>query len=145
MVVRLIQTGTHDYEQMKQLRLEVLLRPIGVPESYINPEREQNELLVAAFEGEKMIGCCVLTPVNKEQLQLRQMAVDTSVQGRGIGARIVAYSEEVARERGFSELFMNARDPVLDFYRKCGYEIRGEQFFEVGIPHHLMFKKISDV
>jgi N-acetylglutamate synthase-like GNAT family acetyltransferase len=142
MEIRLLATGTSDYEQMKRLRLEVLLRPIGVPETYINPARERNELLVGAFEGEEMIGCCVLTPVNETQLQLRQMAVATEQQGKKVGARIVTFAEEVAREKGFSELFMNARDAVLDFYTKCGYTIRGEQFFEVGIPHHLMYKAL---
>lgn len=142
MEIQLIEVNTPDYEQMKNLRLEVLLRPIGVPETYINPDREANELLVGAFEGEKMIGCCVLTPVGQQRLQLRQMAVDTSVQGKGVGARIVAFAEGIARERGFTELFMHARDAVMEFYTKCGYSVRGGQFFEVGIPHHIMFKDV---
>jgi N-acetylglutamate synthase-like GNAT family acetyltransferase len=142
MEIHLIRTGTEQYEQMKRLRLEVLLRPIGVPESYINPEREEKELLVGAFEGGQMIGCCVLTAVDDERLQLRQMAVDTEVQGKGVGAQIVAFAEGIARERGFKELFMNARDAVLEFYTKCGYTIRGAQFFEVGIPHHVMYKTL---
>jgi N-acetylglutamate synthase-like GNAT family acetyltransferase len=142
MEIRLIETGTEDYEQMKQLRLEVLLRPIGVPETYINPQREKNELLVGAFDGEKMIGCCVLTAVDSSRLQLRQMAVDTTVQGKGVGARIVSFSENLGRERGFAELFMHARDAVMGFYTKCGYKVRGEQFFEVGIPHHIMYKAL---
>jgi len=40
-------------------------------------------------------------------------------------------------------LMMHARDPVLNFYKKCGYEIYGEQFFEVGIGHHKMQKVLS--
>ncbi|RYY40696.1 MAG: GNAT family N-acetyltransferase [Chitinophagaceae bacterium] len=143
MELRLIHTGSPEYEQMKQLRLEVLLRPIDVPETYINPQREQHELLVGAFEGLRMIGCCVLTPVGDRQLQLRQMAVDSVQQGTGVGARIVSFAEQVAIERGFSEVFMHARDAVLGFYEKCGYAIRGDQFFEVGIPHHIMFKEIK--
>ncbi|GAB4091904.1 GNAT family N-acetyltransferase [Flaviaesturariibacter terrae] len=143
MEIRLIQTGTEDYERMKQLRLEVLLRPIGVPETYINPEREQHELLVGAFSNGLLVGCCVLTPHDDGRLQLRQMAVDTVLQGSGVGAKIVAFAEEEARTRGFRELFMHARDAVLGFYTKCGYRIRGEQFFEVGIPHHIMYKSVG--
>ncbi|TCJ19124.1 GNAT family N-acetyltransferase [Flaviaesturariibacter flavus] len=142
MEIHLIEVDTPEYEQMKRLRLEVLLRPIGVPETYIDPEREAKELLVGAFEDGRMIGCCVLTPVDAQRLQLRQMAVDTVVQGKGVGAQIVAFAEGIARERGFSELFMHARDAVLDFYSKCGYTVRGEQFFEVGIPHHIMYRSL---
>jgi predicted GNAT family N-acyltransferase len=38
---------------------------------------------------------------------------------------------------------MHARDPVIDFYKKCGYLIAGEQFFEVGMGHHKMQKQLS--
>ncbi|RYY67501.1 MAG: GNAT family N-acetyltransferase [Chitinophagaceae bacterium] len=143
MELRLLQTGTEDYEQMKRLRLEVLLRPIGVPETYINPEREQQEILLGAFNEDRLVACCVLTPVDGQRIQLRQMAVDTGLQGKGVGAQLLAFAEEVARQRGFSELFMHARDAVLGFYEKCGYTVRGEQFFEVGIPHHIMYRSLS--
>lgn len=140
MVARLLQTGTDEYEQMKQLRLEVLLRPIGVPETYIDPERERRDWLIGAFEGETLLGCCILSRVDEARVQLRQMAVDTKVQQKGVGAQILAFAEQVARGQGFTELFMHARDAVLGFYEKCGYTIRGDQFFEVNIPHHLMFR-----
>ena len=38
---------------------------------------------------------------------------------------------------------MHARDTVMDFYKKNGYVISGPQFFEVGIGHHRMEKKLS--
>jgi predicted GNAT family N-acyltransferase len=38
---------------------------------------------------------------------------------------------------------MHARDTVLSFYEKCGYQISGEQFFEVGIAHHKMQKEVA--
>jgi predicted GNAT family N-acyltransferase len=140
MILQLIHTGTDAYEHMKRLRLEVLLRPIGVPESYINPEREQHELLLGAFEGELLVGCCILTGADNKRIQLRQMAVEKASQGQHVGARIVGFAEQIARERGFTELFMNARDVVIPFYLKCGYEVQGEGFEEVNIPHHMMSK-----
>ncbi|GAA4330359.1 GNAT family N-acetyltransferase [Flaviaesturariibacter amylovorans] len=142
MNIQLIGVGTPEYGQMKQLRLEVLLRPIGVPESYINPEREAKEHLVAAFGQEEMIGCCVLTPQPEKRLQLRQMAVHKRWQGKGVGAAILAFCEAWATQQGFTEIYMHARDVVIPFYEKSGYGIRGEQFFEVGIPHHVMIKAI---
>jgi predicted GNAT family N-acyltransferase len=144
MTIRRITTEDHEYEQMKALRLEVLLNPIGVPSTYINPVKEKNDLLLAAFDTDgKMIGCCILTPANEKTLQLRQMAVDTKMQGTGVGAAIIEFAEEVARKKGADLLMMHARDVVIPFYEKCGYTIAGEQFFEVGIPHHRMEKRIE--
>lgn len=140
MNLSIIQTGTPGYEDMIALRMKVLLDPIGVPRSYINPQKEKDDLLLVAEEEGRLTGCCILTRVDEHTIQLRQMAVDNSLHGKGIGAALVSFAEQTARERGYSLLTMNARDAVLDFYRKCGYSIASDQFFEVGIPHHRMEK-----
>lgn len=142
MEIRLFGTDSPEYKEMMELRLNVLLRPIGAPESYINPEKERSELLVGAFAEGVLIGCCVLTPQGNELIQLRQMAVRQDYQGRGVGAAIVAFSEKTARERGFRRLMMHARDVVIPFYEKSGYTITSEQFTEVGIEHHRMEKEL---
>ncbi|MDB5196267.1 MAG: family N-acetyltransferase [Flaviaesturariibacter sp.] len=143
MDIRVIATETEEYELMKALRLEVLLNPIGVPASYINPEKEAADILVAAFEEDRMVGCCILTRLNETTLQLRQMAVDTASQGTGVGAAIIVFAEEEAKRSGYKLLMMHARDVVIPFYEKCGYLIAGEQFHEVGIPHHRMEKELT--
>lgn len=142
MEIRLFTTDSPEYKEMVDLRLNVLLRPIGVPASYISPQKEQADFLVGAFEEGKLIGCCVLTPHNSELLQLRQMAVQTGYQGKGVGAAILNFAEKTARERGFRRLTMHARDVVIPFYEKSGYAIVSEQFTEVGIEHHRMEKEL---
>ncbi len=142
MEVKIIKTGTEEYKAMADLRMKVLLGPIGIPPSYINPEKEQSDILIAAFEGEQMIGCCILSHVDNDSVQLRQMAVDGSLQKKGVGKAIVSYAEAVSKERGYRTLMMHARDTVLEFYQKCGYEISGGQFFEVGIGHHKMQRSL---
>ena len=34
------------------------------------------------------------------------------------------------------------RDTAVGFYEKCGYKIKGDQFLELNIPHHVMEKSI---
>lgn len=140
---RLIQTGTADYEAMASLRNRVLLAPIGVPRSYINPEKEAADLLVGAFDGDALVGCCVLTRVDENTVQLRQMAVESNRQQKGIGAAVVAFAEATAREHGYQTLMLHARDTVIAFYEKCGYHTYGQPFEEVGIGHHKMQKHLT--
>jgi len=142
MTIRQIAFGSDEYEQMIALRVSELLAPIGVPASYIEKTREQNDYLIGAFEKHKLIGCCILTPIDNAIIQLRQMAVRSKYRGKGIGTAIIEFAEQLATENKFSILMMHARDPVLDFYKKCGYEIFGNQFFEVGIGHHKMQKQL---
>jgi len=143
MTIRQIEFGSDEYEQMIALRVSQLLGPIGVSATYIEKIKEQHDYLVGAFEKQELIGCCILTPINNTAIQLRQMAVRSDYRGKGIGAAIIEFAEQLAIEKKFSILMMHARDPVLDFYKKCGYEIYGEQFFEVGIGHHKMRKELS--
>jgi N-acetylglutamate synthase-like GNAT family acetyltransferase len=143
MIIKTFDTGSKEYEQMIDLRIHALLEPIGVPASYIDRNKEKDDILIGAFEGDQIIGCCVLTPHNNGLVQLRQMAVHPDRQGQKIGASILQFAEKTAREHGFTTLMMHARNPVIGFYRKCGYEIAGEEFFEVGIGHHRMEKKLE--
>ena len=142
MIIQLINHNSHQYAQMIDLRLNVLLKPIGVPASFINQEKEANDILIGAFEKEELTGCCVLTKIDEHTVQLRQMAVDITAQGTGIGAAIVDFAENIAKEKGFKTLMMHARDAVIPFYEKCGYDIADEGFTEVGIPHHKMEKHL---
>lgn len=143
MKIRLIETGTPAYEAMVELRMNVLLQPVGIPKSYINPEKEKNDLLVAAFEDKQLIGCCILTKIAADTLQLRQMAVDTMKQKKGVGAELIGFAEKLAKEKGFKILVLHARDNVLEFYKKSGYQITGDPFIEVGIGHYKMEKQLA--
>ena len=131
------------YEALKALRLKVLLSPIGIPASYINEQNESNDLLIGAYLKESLVGGCILTRVDNETVQLRQMAVDKAYQQQGIGAAILSFAEKLAAEKGYTAIVMNARDAVLPFYVKAGYSISSGQFFEIGSPHHQMRKELT--
>ena len=142
LTINCIQWGSVQYTQMLELRKTVLLQPIGVPFIYIVPENEKTDFLIAAFDGEHMLGCCVLTPRTNGAIQLRQMAVNTHLQQKGVGRMIVQFAEDIARQNGFQLLYMHARNPVMEFYTKCGYSVDGTEFEEVGIKHHRMQKRL---
>lgn len=142
---QIIQTGTPAYEAMIALRMAVLLNPIGIPRSYINPEKEALDTMIGAYKGASLLGCCILTGVDTASVQLRQMAVDASQQQAGVGRSLLSFAEGVAKEQGYSTLKLHARDTVIPFYQKCGYVPVGEPFFEVGIAHQVMQKSLSAV
>ena len=142
MEIKIIEHNSKHYQQMLVLRMQVLLNPIGIPFSYINVNKEKYDILIGAFEQEVLIGCCVLTRKDKETVQLRQMAVATEQQQKGIGAAIVLFAENWARQNGYSIVIMHARNNVIAFYQKCGYEIVGKEFMEVGIAHRQMQKQL---
>ena len=127
---------------MVQLRLFTLLQPIGVPPSFIVPENEKDDVLIGAFQERDLVGCCILTHKDRQTVQLRQMAVHPKLQGKGIGAAILAFAEQEASKEGYTRMLMHARAAVRNFYEKCGYRVDGPQFEEVGIPHFVMQKSL---
>lgn len=148
-ILRLIEYGSCDYREMVQLRDKILRKPLGLrfTDSYLR--EEINDFLIGCFDGSAqtesspLIGCCILTPVDEEIVQLRQMAVCPSWQGTGVGKRIVSFAEEQAEKNGFKIMMMHARKTAVPFYEKLGYKIIGEEFLEVSIPHFEMQKPLS--
>jgi predicted GNAT family N-acyltransferase len=142
MGIKQIDYGTVQYAQMVELRSQVLRKPIGLDFTEEELDKEKDEILIGAFDEDEMIGCCMLTKTKEGELKLRQMAVKDDLQGTGIGASIISFAENIARDRGFGKMVMNARDSAVGFYEKLGYKVVGDAFTEVNLPHHKMEKRL---
>jgi len=127
---------------MVQLRLDILRKPLGLNFDSIELEKEKEDVLMGAFEDDKILGCCLLTRMDPATIRLRQMAVPNSMQGKGIGRALMIFAENIARDMGYRKLCMHARKTALGFYEKLGYHASGEEFFEVTIPHYIMEKQL---
>jgi N-acetylglutamate synthase-like GNAT family acetyltransferase len=143
MPIKQIDYGTQEYSQMLKLRNEILRKPLNLVFDKRELEKERNDILIGAFEENKLLGCCLLTRMDKDCVRLRQMAVQNNLQGKGIGASIMNYAENVARDAGYKVLIMHARKTAVGFYEKLGYTIASEEFVEVLIPHFIMEKRLG--
>lgn len=142
MALKIIDHGSSEYHQMVNLRNEILRKPLGLSFTPEELEAEKEEILIAAFEDEKMLGCCMLIHADPHTLRLRQMAVLNNLQGKGIGRALMTFAENIARDRGYRKLTMHARVSATGFYEKLGYAVKGDQFDEVTIPHFIMEKDL---
>ena len=142
MPLKIIDYGTREYKQMVELRTQILRKPLGLNFSAEELEKEKNHLLIAAYEDDEMLGCCMLIQVAPQTVQLRQMAVRAGLQGKGIGRVLMQFAENIARDRGNKKIMMHARESAAGFYEKLGYEIEGEEFMELSIPHYNMQKEL---
>jgi len=142
MPIKQIDHGSKEYKQMVELRNEILRKPLELTFDPEELSREKEDILIAAFEEEKMLGCCLLTKVDSQCVRLRQMAVQNNLQGKGIGAAMMNYAENVARDAGYNKIIMHARKTAIGFYEKLGYKVTGNEFEEITIPHFIMEKKL---
>jgi N-acetylglutamate synthase-like GNAT family acetyltransferase len=142
MSLKQIDHGTELYLQMVNLRDNLLRRPLGLTFSHDELIKEKDDTLIVCTEDEKMLACCILTKLDNNTARLRQMAVADNIQGKGVGASIINFAENMARDKGYNKIILHARDTVIGFYEKFGYNIVGKQFVEVNLPHHAMEKNI---
>ena len=83
-----------------------------------------------------------MTETSPKTLRLRQMAVVSGLQGKGIGKVLTQFAENIARDRGYTKVMMHARKTAIGFYKKLGYRKSGDEFEEVTIPHYVMEKDL---
>ncbi|MEZ6139100.1 MAG: amino-acid N-acetyltransferase [Zavarzinella sp.] len=105
----LMQQGFEAEELLKRSRAE-LERTI---EDYFVFEVDRN-----------IIGCCALHLYPGEQkAELASVYVDTQYENRGVGRKLIRYTEEIARTSGFSTLFCLSTQAFNYFITKGGYKL----------------------
>lgn len=141
--IRKISLDDPWYAESCKLREQVLMRPIGLSFNEEMASRDaDSQHFVATLDGE-VVGIVLLVPTADPGIwRLRQMAVQPACQGKGIGRKLVIFAEDWARKQESREIILHARQSAIGFYHSLGYQVRGEQFTEVGIPHRLMFKDL---
>ena len=138
-----IEFATPEMDEALALRNTVLRIPLGLE---FLPEDIQSEWnshhLVAELDSGELVGVLVLKPCRDNTIKMRQVAIAPKMQKKGIGKKLVGYSEFFAKSLGFQKMELHARSEAVPFYQHLGYQIKGKKFTEVGIDHFFMYKNI---
>ena len=98
-------------------------------------------------DGELLVSASFFADADDSDVyQLRYMATDPRVQGRGYGAGVLAAAERHLSSEGVTRLWANARDSALGFYRRLGWRvIAGSEHIsaETQIPHTVIEKDLA--
>lgn len=142
MALKIIDYGTPEYHQMVKMRYDILRKPLGLKFSEDEMEEEKENLFIAAYEDEQILGCCMIVKLDPHKARLRQMAVLNNLQGKGIGRALIQFAENIARDHGYRIMSMHARKPTIAFFEKMGYVVTSDEFIEITIPHVEMEKDL---
>ena len=140
--MRFIEPKGRLYEQEKQLREEILRRPIGRVFDPNEFDFETDSLHFVAIDQGRLVGC-VLFHRRGLTGRLYQMAVAPDYQGQGLGRALVRGLEEVLVAEGVEEVVLHARVTAAGFYGTLGYEFCSEEYLELGIPHREMKRRLQ--
>lgn len=142
MEFKTIEYNSIEYVEMVELRNSILLEPIGLPYFEDVFVKDEESTFCGCYDGSELVGCCILTELTDDVVQLRQMAISEDIQREGVGSELLAFAESVAREYDFKEITLHAQRKVENFYLKNGYHFDGDEFVEAGINHIIMKKSL---
>ena len=132
-----------DYSRIFRLRWEVLRQAWGQPEGSERDGDEYSSVHRAVLNGdnpEQIVACGRIQQAGENQAQIRYMAVNEAFRGHGLGSAVLNSLEEAASGMMVSQVFLNAREPALNFYLKSGYRLVQEISPFLGIRHFRMAK-----
>lgn len=143
LITKIITHLSQDYWKSVTLRQAILREPLGLFFSFAELATENDSFHLGLFdENEKIIASLILKPINTKEIKMRQVAVDSSYQKKGYGKILVDFSEKLAKENQFDIITLHARQTAIPFYLRLQYQIEGNEFQEVNIPHFKMKKKL---
>ena len=132
-----------EWESYFNFRWEKLRKPLGMPKGTLKDDKEQDSChLIAVDSDEEVVGTGRLHFNSKQEGQIRYMAVNESIQRKGLGSSIVLELEMMAKKKGAKKMVLNARENALNFYLSLGYKEIEPYKSDTGIPHTTMSKEL---
>lgn len=131
------------------VRHEVLRKGKPIETCQFKGDDDENNVHFGLYQNERLIGIISIFKEKnnlfseKNQFQIRGMAVLEEFQGNGFGAELVKEAENHCVNLNTDLIWFNARENAVPFYKKIGYTSIGDSFSipDVGI-HFAMYKKI---
>jgi predicted GNAT family N-acyltransferase len=124
------------------LRERVFCGEQGVSPSEEIDEYEATATQVVALDDSGVVATCRLRRVD-DGWKLERMAVERRLRGAGVGRRLLAGAEEIARAGGADRMLLHAQTAARGFYESSGYVPEGDVFMEAEIEHIRMSKPLA--
>ena len=129
-----------DQKTLRAIRTRVFVEEQGVPEELEwDGEDERCEHALAIAPDGRPVGTGRLLPDG----HIGRLAVFREWRGQGAGSALLQYFLGRARKRGFATATLNAQTRATAFYARHGFEARGAEFMDAGIPHVEMSLTLS--
>ncbi len=144
MEIRSPETDT-EFEAYYDLRWRVLRQPWGQSPGSERDELDDDATHVAGYDEVKGLVCVGrLHAVETGVGQVRYMAVEEPLRGRGLGQAVLNELERLGKRQGMSVIVLDAREAAVGFYRRNGYEAVGEGHVLFGEVRHSKMRKRLD-
>jgi predicted GNAT family N-acyltransferase len=134
--------GSSEVDEALELRRRVFVGQQGVTLEADRDGLDPVATHIVAVEAGRVVGTCRLL-FEDDLALLGRMAVEDDMRGRGVGGAILDTAEREARAAGARRIRLHAQVAARSLYERGGFEARGEEFMDEGIPHVTMEKALA--
>ena len=124
------------------VRRQVFIDEQGVPEDIELDGRDGEALHMVVTDERKIIGTARILFFANSRAKIERMAILKSFRGRGIGRGIISFLNKELKDRQIKQVFLHAQCSVSAFYKSYGFEEIGSPFWEAGIKHIKMQRRL---
>jgi len=134
--------GDRELKAAFEVRRQVFVEEQGISEDLVFDGHDGEALHMVVKDSERVIGTARVLFLADNQAKLERMAVLRPFRHKGIGKGIVSFLNEELKNRQLEQVTLHAQYGVVAFYKSCGFEELGMPFWEAGIKHMKMQKRL---
>lgn len=134
-----------------EIRRKVFMEEQGFQNEFDAVDEDPRTIHLTAYDEGELVGCARIFPSDMEPgletapgcWVFGRLAVLPSRRGKGMGSRILAEAEQLARQSGAAEMHLHAQCYAQPLYAKAGYVAYGPVEFDEHVEHQWMEKRLS--
>ena len=128
-------TTDQDYRDCLYIRNKVFIEEQNINKKLEYDDKKVNAIYIVAKINLIAIGTARYRST-EVGMKLERFAVLKEYRGLGVGKSLVFFLIKTLKSE--KNLYLNSQKKVAGFYKKLGFKIRGDVFYEAKIPHYKM-------
>ncbi len=136
-------TYPEEFSQMQAIRRTVFQEEQGVDPSLDFDGLDETAEHILAYVDNQPVGTARVRYLNQQTAKIERLAVLPIARGLGLGKKLMEKAIDLASQKDVEEVVIHAQEYVKGLHQKLGFEQVGDIFYEAGIPHVEMIKKLK--
>ena len=135
-------TGDVELQEAFELRRQVFIQEQGISEDLVFDGHDREALHMVVKDRERVIGTARVQFLAGNEAKLERTAVLKHYRRKGIGREMLLFLDAVWKDKQVKQVIIHAQFEVVPFYKTCGFDELGLPFWEAGIKHTKMRKRL---
>ena len=142
--IRLVKESEKD--ELFDFRYKIIFEKYNIDKQIIHKKNQEDKNFEDfVFLKNNQIIASIRLVYYENYLELKRVSVDQKFQNTGVGAKLMSWAEEKAKEKNIYKIKLNAHEPTKKFYEKFEFQIIKKQDKGISPEQHFLMEKILNI